>query len=194
MLAVRSRCKKGIQPEGNPNYYYVNVEGRPGATLADMRQTVDRLAKLLLAAAGDRARLHRRSAAERPSGGPAAASSARPASTQGAVVAILKPDRNGQGAARSATGCAPCCAQIPDAPAVTFDTSGFGVADVQVILTSETGEGLDAAALELQREMRGVHGLADPRPATPPPGARAGRAAQGPTRPRGWACRPPTIA
>src|SRR5208337_2349099 len=46
----------------------------------------------------------------------------------------------------------------------------FGSGGVQVILTSETGEGLENTALELQRQMRTVQGLADPRPATPPSG------------------------
>jgi HAE1 family hydrophobic/amphiphilic exporter-1 len=63
----------------------------------------------------------------------------------------------------------PLLRQIPDAR-LSFDTTGFGVADVQVILTSESGENLDEAALMLQRQMRGVPGLADPRPATPPSG------------------------
>jgi HAE1 family hydrophobic/amphiphilic exporter-1 len=61
----------------------------------------------------------------------------------------------------------PLLRRIPDAR-VSFDTTAFGVADVQVILTSETGENLDYAALALQSQMRGVPGLADPRPATPP--------------------------
>ena len=50
-----------------------------------------------------------------------------------------------------------------------FDTNGFGAAGVQVILTSETGEGLDAAALTLESQMRGIEGIADPRLATSPP-------------------------
>src|SRR5207253_1587117 len=40
---------------------------------------------------------------------------------------------------------------------------------VQIPLSSDSGEGLEAAALELQREMAGLHTLADPRPATEPP-------------------------
>jgi HAE1 family hydrophobic/amphiphilic exporter-1 len=40
---------------------------------------------------------------------------------------------------------------------------------VQVTLSSSSGEGLEAAALELQREMAGLHTVADPRPATSPP-------------------------
>ena len=64
----------------------------------------------------------------------------------------------------------PLLRQIPDAR-VTFDASGFGAAGVETILTSESGEGLEQAALTLQRQLRTVRGLADPRPATPPSGA-----------------------
>jgi len=39
--------KKGVQPEGNPNYYYVNIEGPPGATLQDMRGVVDKVDALI---------------------------------------------------------------------------------------------------------------------------------------------------
>src|SRR5258708_39246481 len=39
--------KKGVQPEGNPNYYYINIQGPPGATLADMRVVVAKLDDLL---------------------------------------------------------------------------------------------------------------------------------------------------
>jgi HAE1 family hydrophobic/amphiphilic exporter-1 len=45
----------------------------------------------------------------------------------------------------------------------------FGGATIQVTLSSASGDGLDGAALELQREMAGLHTLADPRPATSPP-------------------------
>ena len=40
---------------------------------------------------------------------------------------------------------------------------------MQVPLSSDTGEGLEKAALDLQRQMAGTHSLADPRPATEPP-------------------------
>ena len=39
--------KKGVQPEGNPNYYYINIQGPPGATLGDMRVVVAKLDALL---------------------------------------------------------------------------------------------------------------------------------------------------
>ena len=88
---------------------------------------------------------------------------------RGAVVAILKPIRKDKVAAIR-DRVRPALRTIPDAR-VTFDTTGFGAAEIQVILTSETGVGLDDAALALERQMRGIPGLADPRPATPPNGA-----------------------
>ena len=84
-------------------------------------------------------------------------------------MAVLKPNRDDK-VANIRDRLRPLLRQIPDAR-LSFDTSGFGAADVQIILTSETGVGLEATSLELQREIRTLPGLADPRPATPPSGA-----------------------
>ena len=158
--------KKGVEPEGNPNYFYVNVEGPPGATVADMRVLVNRVDHLLEQqpeTAGTFAQI----GGGGISSGPGTFSSSSGVN-QGAIVAILKPNRKAKvGAIRDRLR--PLLREIPDAR-VTFDTSGFGAAGVQVILTSESGQGLEGAALELQREIRTVPGLADPRPATPPSG------------------------
>ena len=86
----------------------------------------------------------------------------------GAVVAILKPDRKAR-VNQIRDRLRGLLREIPDAR-MSFDISGFGAGGVQIILTSETGVGLENAALELQRQMRTVAGLADPRPATPPSG------------------------
>ena len=159
--------KKGVQPEGNPNYYYINVEGPPGATLADMRATVARV-DALLASQPETMDVFAQVGGGNVSSGPGSFTSSAGVN-QGAVVAVLKPDRDAKvGEIRDRLR--PLLRQIPDAR-LSFDTSGFGAADAQVILTSETGAGLDGAALELQREIRTVPGLADPRPATPPNGA-----------------------
>jgi HAE1 family hydrophobic/amphiphilic exporter-1 len=155
--------KKAVQPEGNPNYFYVNIEGPPGATLADMRVTIDRVDSLI--------RRQPETAAVFAQVGSASSNTFAGSSgvNQGAVVAVLKPDRIAKvGVIRDRLR--PLLRQIPDAR-VTFDTSGFGAADIDLTLTSETGEGLEAAALILQRQMGGVAGLADPRPVKPPSGA-----------------------
>ena len=62
----------------------------------------------------------------------------------------------------------PLLHQIPDAR-VTFEGNGFGGATVNEVLSSDSGEGLEGAALDLQRQMAASHTLADPRPATEPP-------------------------
>jgi HAE1 family hydrophobic/amphiphilic exporter-1 len=158
--------KKGVQPEDNPNYYYVNIEGPPGATLADMRKTVDRL-DALLASQPETESVFAQVGGGGISGGPGGFINTSGMSN-GAVVAVLKPHRSAK-VAEIRDRLRTLLRQIPDAR-MSFDISGFGAGGVQIILTSETGVGLDNAALELQRQMRTVPGLADPRPATPPSG------------------------
>ncbi|HEY2179799.1 MAG TPA: efflux RND transporter permease subunit [Caulobacteraceae bacterium] len=159
--------KKGVQPEGNPNYYYINVQGPPGATLDDMKVVTDKLQALLMAQP-ETAHVYTQMGGQNVSSGAGGGISGSAGTNQGAVAAILKPDRKAK-VEQIRDRLRDQLRLIPDAR-LSFDTSGFGVAGVQVILTSETGENLDAAALELQREMRGVQGLSDPRPDTPPPG------------------------
>lgn len=157
--------KKGIQPEGNPNYFYVNIEAAPGTTLADMHAITSKVAALL-GAQPETAHIFSEIGGQSISSGPGGGASGSSGPNQGLMVAILKEHRAAKVAAIR-DRLRPLLRRIPDAR-VSFDTTGFGVADVQVILTSETGENLDAAALALQSQMRGVPGIADPRPATPP--------------------------
>jgi HAE1 family hydrophobic/amphiphilic exporter-1 len=166
-MALFIPLKKGVQPEGNPNYYYINVQGPPGATLDDMRVVTAKLQALLFAQP-ETAHVYTQMGGQNVSSGPGGGISGSAGPNQGAVAAILKPDRKAK-VDQIRDRLRDKLRLIPDAR-LTFDTSGFGVAGVQVILTSETGENLDTAALELEREMRGVSGLSDPRPDTPPPG------------------------
>jgi HAE1 family hydrophobic/amphiphilic exporter-1 len=167
-MSLAIPLKKGVQPEGNPNYFYVNIEGPPGATVEDMHGLVDKV-DALLARQPETLHTFAEVGGGGASGGPGGGLTSSAGVNRGAVVAILKPDRKAK-IAVIRDRLRPLLRTIPDAR-VTFDTSGFGSAEVQVILTSETGVGLENAALTLQREMRGVPGLADPRPATPPNGA-----------------------
>ena len=165
-ISLAVPLKKGVQPEDNPNYYYINIEGPPGATLADMRQTVDRL-DALLASQPETQAVFAQVGGGGISGGPGGFVNTSGV-TNGAVVAVMKPGRRAK-VSQIRDRLRPLLREIPDAR-LSFDLSGFGAGGVQMILTSETGVGLDNAALELQREMRTVAGLADPRPATPPSG------------------------
>jgi len=157
---------KGVQPEGNPNYYYVNVEGPPGATVADMRKLIDKVDNLIARQPETKAVFAQVGGT---GGGGGGVVSLGGGVTQGAVVAVLDPHRKAK-VSQIRDRLRPLLRQIPDTR-LTFDTSGFGSAGVRIILTSETGEGLEAASLELQREMRNIPGVADPRPDTPPGGA-----------------------
>ncbi|MEO8812747.1 MAG: efflux RND transporter permease subunit, partial [Caulobacteraceae bacterium] len=159
--------KKGLQPEANPNYYYINIEGPPGATLADMRRIVDKVDALIARQPETAAVFAQVGGGGAVSNGPGGISSSAGVN-KGAVAAVLKGDRKAK-VGQIRDRLRPLLRQIPDAR-LSFDVSGFGAAGVQVVLTSESGAGLEAAALTLQRQMRGVPGLADPRPATSPSG------------------------
>ncbi len=165
-LGLAIPLKKGVQPEGNPNYYYVNIQGPPGATLDDMHRTIDKV-DALLASQPETDHVFSQVGAGGIEGGPGGFVN-NSGVGNGAVVAILKSDRKAR-VNQIRDRLRVLLREIPDAR-LSFDISGFGAGGVRIILTSETGVGLENAALELQRQMRTVVGLADPRPATPPSG------------------------
>jgi HAE1 family hydrophobic/amphiphilic exporter-1 len=154
---------KGLQPEGNPNFYEVDVETPPGSTIADTRLAVAQLAALLSKQPETE---HVFSSVGSSDAGQFGAPGGTGVTT-GAVIAVLKPDRTSK-VPQIRDRLRPAFHDIPDAR-VTMQGQDFGGATVQETLSSDSGEGLDAAALELQREMAGLHHLADARPATSPP-------------------------
>ena len=89
--------------------------------------------------------------------------------TSGVAVVVLKANRAAK-VPQIRDRLRPYLHAIPDAR-LTFSNEGFGGATVQIPLSSDTGEGLDKAALDLQQQINGLHTLADPRPATSPPAA-----------------------
>jgi HAE1 family hydrophobic/amphiphilic exporter-1 len=156
---------KGLQPEGNDNYYQVDIETPPGSTIDDTREALAKLATLL---AKQPETLHVFTAiggGGGGGGGPGATSVS--GVTQAVAVAVLNPVRAAK-VPQIRDRIRTELHGIPDAR-VTFEGNGFGGATVNEVLSSDSGEGLDAAALELQREMATVPTLADPRPATSPP-------------------------
>jgi len=160
--------KSDLQPSGNPNFFYVNVQTPPGSTLEDSRVVVEKLTALLQKQPETQATYAQVGLAN-TSGGPGGQLIRNDGPGQGAVAAILKPDRTAT-VEQMKTRLRQALRDIPDAR-LTFDSSDFGSSSVSTVLTSETGEGLDATGEELEREMRGVPGLTDPRPVTPPNGA-----------------------
>ena len=158
---------KGVQPEGNPNYYTVVVDAPPGSTLQDMRQIVDRVGAVI-ARQPETEAVYTTVGTGGGGGGGGFNFGGAAGITKGQVTAILRPHRAAR-VGQIRDRIRPELVQIPDAR-ITYDNSGFGAAGVSMILTSESGDNLETAALELQREMRDIPGVAEPRFTTPPSG------------------------
>ncbi|MGH6993964.1 MAG: efflux RND transporter permease subunit [Caulobacteraceae bacterium] len=164
-MALFIPLPKGVQPEANPNYFYINVQGPPGATIADMHILMNRIDHLLAK------QPEVKSVFAEVGGGGGGGGNIQVGgggANQGAAVAILHKHRKAT-VAQIRDRIRPLLRDIPGGR-FTFDTSGFGAAGVHITLTSETGRGLEAAALELQREMSTMPGLADPRMENQPSG------------------------
>ncbi len=155
----------GFQPPANNNYYYLKVQGPPGATAADMDRAVTAITKLF----GERpetahvfAQIGSVIASSGPGGG-SGGSDLR----DGTVTVVLHDKRE----LRVPQIKALMRDKLLDLPDVRVNLlSDDGAAEVQTILTSEDGTALERAALALERQMRGLKTIADPRPASPPSG------------------------
>ncbi|MHB8528624.1 MAG: efflux RND transporter permease subunit, partial [Caulobacteraceae bacterium] len=132
-LALAVPLPKGVQPEGNPGYFFVNVEGPPGSTIADMHGLMDRIDDLL-ARQGETKSVFA-VVGGGVGGGPGTVGVGSAGVTQGAAVAILKKDRKAK-VSQIRDRIRPLLRLIPDGR-FSFDTSGFGSAGVRIILTSE---------------------------------------------------------
>jgi HAE1 family hydrophobic/amphiphilic exporter-1 len=156
---------KGLQPEGNPNWCRIDAETPSGSTIDDTRQMLSALANLL---ASQPETAHVFTAIGPVGGGGGGPGSVQSSGvTSGVAVAVLKAHRVAK-VPQIRDRLRPYLHAIPDAR-VSFSNEGFGGATVQIPLSSDTGEGLDKAALDLQLQINGLHTLADPRPATSPP-------------------------
>ncbi len=155
---------KGLQPEGNPDYYQVDADTPSGSTMDDTRQAVSGLGNLL---SKQPETAHVFTAVGSGGGGNGPGAVFASGVTTGVAVAVLKSDRTAK-VPQIRDRLRPDLHAIPDAR-VTFANEGFGGSTVQIPLSSDSGDGLEGAALELQREITGLHTLADPRPATSPP-------------------------
>jgi Cation/multidrug efflux pump len=155
----------GFQPEGDPDYIYINVQGPPGATIQDMEeaaQAVTRLMKAQPEVTDVFAQVGSTVANFGPGGGPGGSDL-----RSGTITVLLKPDRKVTGA-QLKDRVRDELAAIPDVRLNFLDSQGS--AGFQQILTGHDPEALDAAALDLERQMRGLKEVVDPRPANPPVG------------------------
>ncbi|RYG00047.1 MAG: efflux RND transporter permease subunit, partial [Caulobacteraceae bacterium] len=154
---------QGFQPEGDPDYLYINVQGPPGATATDMEDVVQRLTKLFHdrpEVTGVFAQIGSTVSVGGPGGGGGGGSDLR----SGTMTVLLSGDRDISGADLRKEMRADLLA-IPDAR-VSF-LGSQGEAGLQKILQSNDPAKLQATALELEKQMRTLDVIADPRPSTP---------------------------
>ena len=160
-LALMGTRPTGFQPVGDPGYFYLNIEGPPGATRADMAASVERATKMLLAQP-DAERVY----AQVGEGNP---SSEGQDLNNGVLTVVLKPVRHLTTEAFKKR-IRPLLRQQPDVR-VTTQGSGFGgSADVEIVLASQNGPALEVSQLKLMREMRRLPQLSDVRPSPMPSG------------------------
>ncbi|HXQ11120.1 MAG TPA: efflux RND transporter permease subunit [Caulobacteraceae bacterium] len=156
----------GVQPPANPDYMFVGIQGPPGATLADMQRIETETTALIKAHVPEASEIFVQvgSVAGEGFGGGGAGAGL----SSGTVTVVLRGDRQ-RTVNQISDALRPYLRDIPDAR-VSIQGGGFGAASVQIVLTSDDSVALQRTGEELQREMRTLRNLADPRPALPPIG------------------------
>jgi HAE1 family hydrophobic/amphiphilic exporter-1 len=153
----------GFQPIGDPGYFYLNVEGPPGATRAQMETAI-----------GDATRMLQRQPdvekvfAQVGSGSSSGFSSGSGADLRDGSITVILKDHRAHKTAQVRDLVRQGLRQIPDVRITTL--GGFGSADVEIVLSSQDSAALDRTQSELEREMRQLTVISDVRPSPPPAG------------------------
>jgi HAE1 family hydrophobic/amphiphilic exporter-1 len=164
-MVVFIQLPKGFIPTEDPGYYYLSVEGPPGANREDMERTIQETTRRLLT----RPEVDRVFAQVGSTAGGDPFSGGGGGDLRSGTITVVLKEKRSVDTEGSKEAVRPLLREIPDARIATL--GGFGAADIEIILASENGELLERTALQLQREMRTLPNfIADVRPATPPPG------------------------
>ncbi|MDX5393890.1 MAG: efflux RND transporter permease subunit [Caulobacteraceae bacterium] len=156
----------GFQPAGDPDYLYVNVQGPPGASVEHM-EDVARDITAAFKARPEVTDVFVQIGSTVAAQGPGSLGGGGGDLRSGTVTVLLKDDRDLTGA-DIRREMRDTLRKIPDARVNFLDSQGS--AGIQIILTSNEPDALQAAALELERQMRTVPEIAEPRPSVPPIG------------------------
>jgi HAE1 family hydrophobic/amphiphilic exporter-1 len=173
-LALFPLLPQGFQPAGDPDFIYVDIQGPPGATVADMEDTARRINDLFAPQSyvtGVFIQIGSTVSSFGPGSGNGGGSDLR----SGTATILLKSDHRPSGD-QIRSQLRDGLRAIPDARLTFLDFQG--AAGYQQILIGDNPDNLNRAARELEKEMRGLPEIADPHPSKP-------------RRPPGWAC-PPT--
>ncbi|HEY8574054.1 efflux RND transporter permease subunit [Phenylobacterium sp.] len=164
-VALIQFLPQGFQPPGDPDYVYINVQGPPGATLEDMERAIQQATKVMTAqpeVTDVFTQVGSTVANFGPGGGPGASDL-----RSGTITILMTPNRTVSGNELKDR----VRAQIAAIPDVRLNFLDFqGAAGFQQVLTGDNPEALQQASLELERQMRTLKEVADPRPANPPVG------------------------
>ncbi|MFN3584238.1 efflux RND transporter permease subunit [Phenylobacterium sp.] len=156
---------QGFQPPGDPDYIYINVQGPPGATIQDMEAAVQEVTRVMTAqpeVTDVFAQVGSTVANFGPGGGPGASDL-----RSGTITILMRPDRKVTGN-QLKDRVRDQIAAIPDVRLNFLDFQGS--AGFEQVLTAQDPVALERASLELERQMRTLKVIADPRPANPPVG------------------------
>jgi HAE1 family hydrophobic/amphiphilic exporter-1 len=165
-LALVPMLPKGFQPPSDPDFMYVNIQGPPGATAADMEdvsQRIDGLFRKQPEVTG----VFTQIGSTVSSFGPGMSGGGGGDLRAGTATILLDSHRKATGD-DIRNRLREQLRAIPDARLTFLDFQG--AAGYQQILTGDNPANLQRAALELEREMRGLRQVADPRPSKPPEG------------------------
>ena len=155
----------GFQPVENPGFFYLNVEGPPGADRADMDRVATNATRLLQQNA-DVASVFAQIGSTASAGfGPGSGGGGGNDLRSGTITVMLKRDRH-HTTEQVKNVIRPQLRSIPDVRVTTL--GGFGSADVEIVLSGEDGAALGRTQTQLQQEMHGLKDITDPRPAPPP--------------------------
>lgn len=159
---------KGFQPAGDPDYIYVSIQGPPGATARDMEAAVQKVTDVFMGREGVRDVFTTVGSGGGGSGpGGAFGGGGAGDLREGTVTVLLDEKRSMSGnELKDLTRQA-----IADVPDVRINFLNFeGSAGISKTLASDDPVALQKAALELERQMRTLDILADPKPSSPPVG------------------------
>jgi HAE1 family hydrophobic/amphiphilic exporter-1 len=158
---------QGFQPAGDPDYIYVNLQGPPGASAEAMEDVSRRVSTIFEGRPGVRG-VFTQVGSTAATGGPGFGGGGGGSDLrEGTVIVLLDEHRTMSGDdLKNATRAA--LREVPDARVTFLDFQG--AAGIQQTLTSDDPVALQAASSELEKQMRGVSLIADPRPSVPPIG------------------------
>lgn len=157
---------RGFQPAGDPDFAYVNIQGPPGSTVADMEGIAEQISTLFRKQP-EVADVFIQIGSTVSNFGPGFSGGGGSDLRTGTATILLKADRKTTGDEMRRRLRSELRA-IPDAR-LTF-LGSEGSAGYQQILIGSNAANLQAAGLQLEREMRGLSEVADPRPTRPPIG------------------------